>query len=255
MATVTIGGVTLPIPSVGDQNWSAVLNAVLSAQASSSFYRSGGSQPLTVELDLGANFGLRLLSIRSKATVPATSGFIRMGNTEQIKWRNGGNTADLALGMSVDEETLHFNGSDIVNLVKAQTLTNKTLTSPIINSPTITDAMIWTGVTYQNSWVSSTAASNQTSAQYYKDSSGIVHIRGAIAAGANNTIAFTLPSGYRPQSVYQFVINARNAFPAMAEVSTSGAVTIFIFTGVGSYTPGGAGGEWFSFGHISFKAA
>lgn len=55
----------------------------------------------------------------------------------------------------------------------------------------------WKSVTFANSWTNHSNGYNQ--AGYFKDSMGIVHLRGLIKSGAIGEAAFTLPEGYRPQ--------------------------------------------------------
>lgn len=53
----------------------------------------------------------------------------------------------------------------------------------------------WHGITLINSW----AQVATSTPQYFKDSSGIVHVRGIISSGTATTIG-NLPAGYRPTS-------------------------------------------------------
>ncbi|MBT8449976.1 MAG: hypothetical protein KJO69_09815 [Gammaproteobacteria bacterium] len=48
---------------------------------------------------------------------------------------------------------------------------------------------------FQNSW----ANTGSSPAAFYKDPFGRVYLRGNINTGASGTVAFTLPSGYRPE--------------------------------------------------------
>lgn len=54
----------------------------------------------------------------------------------------------------------------------------------------------WQTPTLLNSWTNHSAS--YASAQYMKDSLGFVHIKGLVKGGANGSIIFTLPAGYRP---------------------------------------------------------
>lgn len=257
MATLSIAGVTYPLPDFSAAGWAPLINAILVALSNSNQLASGGLQALTAELDLGPNYGIKVLSIKSEATYPATTGTIRLGTGQEIDWRNAANSGNLALLPSVSELTLTFAGVDLVNLTATQTLTNKTLTSPTITSPTITDSDSWRGVTYVNSWVASTIT-GESNAQYYKDSSGIVHLRGSAANGTSGTTAFTLPSGYRPQStvwIPVIILDGSSAYQGTGTMKiTTGGVTSFTKT-VGSWTGGGgASGEYMVFGQPMFKA-
>jgi hypothetical protein len=55
----------------------------------------------------------------------------------------------------------------------------------------------WTAPTLLNSWQN--IGGSEPPAGYYKDSLGIIHIRGAVKSGSSITATvFTLPAGYRP---------------------------------------------------------
>lgn len=65
---------------------------------------------------------------------------------------------------------------------------------PIPRSP-------WINVTaaqFQNGWRN--VGSGFAFAGYYKDATGLVHIRGRITAGTASTVVFALPIGYRPDA-------------------------------------------------------
>ena len=49
---------------------------------------------------------------------------------------------------------------------------------------------------FQNSWAN--AGGGFSTAAFYKDSTGIVHLKGNLSNAADDTVAFTLPVGYRP---------------------------------------------------------
>lgn len=83
----------------------------------------------------------------------------------------------------------------------------------------------------QYDWITITSFTNSwldyggvlpTSA-YYKDAEGVVHLRGAVKSGIINTIAFTLPVGYRPLGNVQVATVSNNAF-GMVIVNTGGGV-------------------------------
>ena len=67
---------------------------------------------------------------------------------------------------------------------------------------TILEQQAWQDAVLVNNWVVYDSSFNP--AQYFKDSQGIVHLRGLIKGGTvsvdynNAGLAFTLPEGYRP---------------------------------------------------------
>lgn len=82
--------------------------------------------------------------------------------------------------------------------------------------------------TLQNGWVNYPAntGTNFSPAGYFKDSNGIVHLRGLVRFGTAGAAIFTLPAGYRPGGRSMFPCDS--AAPANyggIEVSTAGVVT------------------------------
>lgn len=107
---VSYNGQAYVVPDVGDTVWGASLTAYLVALSTGSLQRSGGLFTLTADADFGASFGLLSRYYRSRSASPAQSGVFRLGNLEQIVWRNAANTADLPL--TVDAAgNLVFNGN------------------------------------------------------------------------------------------------------------------------------------------------
>lgn len=64
---------------------------------------------------------------------PASAGVIRLAYLDTFKFRNSNNNGDLSLVQSSTDGVLTYNGDDIVLRTLAQTLTTKTLTTPIIS--------------------------------------------------------------------------------------------------------------------------
>lgn len=87
------------------------------------------------------------------------------------------------------------------------------------------DQSAWTNVTYQNSFADYGAS--DFPASYFKDSMGVVHLRGLVAraSAALNTTIFTLPAGYRPTKFCNFAVMANRKF-ANIEINSSGDVKL-----------------------------
>lgn len=106
--TITFNGTSYLIPAESDQNWGANLSNYFIAIASGSLQKTGGSFSLTSEIDFGATYGVKSSYFKSRATNPAGTGVLRLGNTESIKWRNAANTSDLDLTVNSSNQ-LTFN--------------------------------------------------------------------------------------------------------------------------------------------------
>jgi hypothetical protein len=100
----------------------------------------------------------------------------------------------------------------------------------------------WIAPTLTNSWVN--FGGSQTPAGYWKDSFGIVHLRGLIKSGTAGAAAFTLPSGYRPAHNWIFATIYNSGADALAHIdlSTAGAVTPTVTASV-----------WLSLDGLSFR--
>lgn len=70
----------------------------------------------------------------------------------------------------------------------------------------------------------------QAAAAYWKDTSGNVHLEGAVTSGGADTI-FTLPTGYRPSSAQLFPVLANGALSYL-QIATTGVVTCPAHTAV-----------------------
>lgn len=87
----------------------------------------------------------------------------------------------------------------------------------------------WTTPTLINGFSNTGGAFAGNVAGYYKDTNGIVHLRGMVQA-AGDAAAFTLPAGYRPAGTCAFIAptatGGRTDF-ARIQISTGGSVTVF----------------------------
>ena len=102
----------------------------------------------------------------------------------------------------------------------------------------------WTAPTLLNSWVNFNAAA-YSQAGYFKDTLGIVHIRGMVKDGSlGGAVFFTLPAGYRPVDHIIFGSIANGAI-ARIDVQSTGDVT----------AEAGCSATWTSFDGITFRAA
>ncbi|MEM8961999.1 MAG: hypothetical protein AAGD38_10995 [Acidobacteriota bacterium] len=88
----------------------------------------------------------------------------------------------------------------------------------------------WQAVTFRNEWENFGEPFNE--AGYFKDSLGIVHLRGGIQGGKLSTppdsyrSVFKLPSGYRPERQEVFAASAVSLIPGRVDIRPNGDVCV-----------------------------
>lgn len=103
-------------------------------------------------------------------------------------------------------------------------VTGTTHTTEINGIPVPLTSSAWHTPTLINSWTN--LGSGFQSAGYLKDPIGFVHLKGLITGGATNTVAFVLPTGYRPGATTFGAAVAGGPAAADTQIDTSGNVTI-----------------------------
>lgn len=105
---VTFVGNSYNVPAYQDTGYAqgtGNLSSYLIALATGSLTLSGGSFPLTADADFGANFGLKSIYYKSRATTPATTGILRVGNNETIfAARNAGDSANVTAKINTSNQ-------------------------------------------------------------------------------------------------------------------------------------------------------
>lgn len=107
---VTLNGITYSVPTSGEVGWGSLTNYLV-ALSSGVLTLSGGNFPLLGDINFGPNYGVKSPYFESGLGIPATSGVLRLTNTESVMWRNAANTGNLALSLVGD--ALYFAGSPI----------------------------------------------------------------------------------------------------------------------------------------------
>jgi hypothetical protein len=97
----------------------------------------------------------------------------------------------------------------------------------------------WTLPILKNKWVNYSTTYNP--AGFFKDSLGIVHLRGLIKGGSTRKAIFTLPAGYRP-SFQEILVVQTSSSPGRLDVKTNGEVYPYVNS------------EWVSLDGITFRA-
>ena len=129
--TVSVNGSNYTIPQTNEKGWGTNVTTWIQAISANTVQKNGGTFTLTADLDFGASFGLKSAYFSTRAANPAGAGLFRLANTDLIEWRNAANSGNNTLSLSGD--LLQYNSVTLADLTTAQTLTNKTLTSAVIN--------------------------------------------------------------------------------------------------------------------------
>lgn len=164
--SLNVNGVIYNYPQLTDEGWGDDATNWAVAVTQGTLQKSGGLFALTADVDFGPSFGLKSIYYKTRSVNIAASGQFRLSNTDTIKFRNSGNTADLAFGPGSSDAVPQWNSIDLVNLSTAQTLTNKTIVGAIFtggtfNSPTINTPTV-SGGTFTTPSISSPSVSNGT---------------------------------------------------------------------------------------------
>lgn len=108
---VSLNGIPYLIPVSGEVGWGQEVTSYLVALSTGVLSLEGGNFTLQSDVNFGPNFGVQSPYFRSGLDPAASTGVVRLTNTESIAWRNAANTADLAL--TVSGNNLLFNGLPI----------------------------------------------------------------------------------------------------------------------------------------------
>jgi hypothetical protein len=97
-----VNGQPYLIPDQGDTYvWGTDLSNWAGAVSNNTFQKNGGPFTLSADADFGPNFGLKSAYLSARTT-PSDSGFLRLGNTDTIKWRNAANSGNNTLSLTGD---------------------------------------------------------------------------------------------------------------------------------------------------------
>lgn len=127
---VQINGINQTIPTQGDQGWGNYTTTTLIALAQSVFPKNGGNFFLGGAVNFGQLYGLISLYFTSASVNPATSGVVRLANTDTVSWRSFDNTANISL--SVDT-TNNLNWPTQINANEFNSASDKTIKKNITN--------------------------------------------------------------------------------------------------------------------------
>jgi hypothetical protein len=246
---LTVNGVVYNYPSPGDTvNWGQPATQWAAAVTANLVPRTGGSFPITGEIDLGSTSGMKMGYMKTETATPASSGVIRLANADQLSWRNAGNTADIYLtldasnnlsfngtAVAIGSYVSSFNGSSgaitltgtMVDTALGYTPYNATNPSGYLTSGTLTGVMVDTALGY--------TPYNATNPAGY-----LVGISGAMVTAALGYTPYntTNPSGYLTSGTLTgAMVNTALGYTAQANLGYTPTVDGHA-NAVSSITPG-----------------
>ncbi len=133
----------------------------------------------------------------------------------EARHSNDGNNYAMQFAGSFFDQNLYFRKTNN----SPTTAWNKVIVG---NIDGIVSQQAWQAVTFQNGWY----AYDQTPG-YFKDSLGIVHLKGGVAGGTTgcSSAIFTLPAGYRPGQRKFFAVMSNNTL-GRVDVQSTGVVSL-----------------------------
>ncbi len=121
---VTLNGVLYQIPTVGESDWGQNTTNYLVALGSGGLLSlEGGNFPLINDVNFGPYKGVLSPYYQSGQLLPASTGLLRLTNTESVTWRNATDNGDLSLHVVGNQ--LYFAGFPVGGGGGASPLTTK----------------------------------------------------------------------------------------------------------------------------------
>lgn len=116
-----------------------------------------------------------------------------------------------------------------------------------LSNPAVPVQEIWQTPTLTNGWIhyGSDGTGTYNAASYWRDSFGVVHLRGLIKSGTIAQAAFTLPAGYRPPARELFLTFSGNPNPIYGRLDIAPN---------GQVLPWFGGNAYFSLDGVTFRA-
>ena len=124
---LTVNGQIYQYPEQGDTGWGQAATLWAQAVTSGMLQKSGGSFPLTANVDFGASFGLISSFFGSRSANIAQSSPFRLANTDAVAWRDAANATDLLLNINGSDK-LQFAGSELLTSTYAS-ITNANIST------------------------------------------------------------------------------------------------------------------------------
>ena len=176
---------------------------------------------------------------------PEPNATLHIGSGPDVSLTNG--TGFLVLGavngpnIAIDNNEIMARNNGAVSTLHLQAEGGRTSCGGDLSVKGKISTQGWQSVTFRNGWTNYSTSYNQ--AGYFKDSMGIVHLRGLVKSGLIGKAIFILPAGYRPQRRELHVVCTSPNASGRVDIDTSGNVLA---------TSGNNG--WVSLDGITFRA-
>lgn len=187
--TVSVNGSNYLIPQTNERGWGTNVTTWIQNISLYTLQPSGGNFTLTNNVDFGSSFGIKTPYYISKAANPGTLGVLRMGNAENISWRNAGNTANLYLTADTTN-ALTFNGATLATLTNGSVAGN--IDASQVTSGTLASARLGT---FDASLIATGTLAQARLGTYLGSIAGTQVNSGTIALAQIGIIPFTNLSG------------------------------------------------------------
>lgn len=127
----------------------------------------------------------------------------------------------LTLGDTAGTNKLTLRNSTPTEVFRVTSQGNLVVTGDLSGASLTVTQQAWQAPTFVNSWVN--YGSPYENAGYFKDSLGMVHMRGLVKNGTVGAAIFTLPAGYRPEQERIYATMGGGAFGEV-RIQTTGIV-------------------------------
>lgn len=194
---LVVNGISYTFPTVNDVNWGQQVTSWATAITNGTLQKTGGTFQLLGEVDFGTSHGLKSLYYKSRAAIPASAGEVRLGNTEQILWRNAGDTADLGISVSGADTLVSTAPLSVPALTTAGTITTPLSTglvksaSGVLGSSLLVDADVDVSAGIARTKLASGTANHVV----INDGSGVLSSEAALATTRGGTGQTSVTTG------------------------------------------------------------
>ncbi len=217
---ITFNGLPYIIPDVGDEDWGNNVTNFLVAIPQGALQKTGGAFTLTADVNFGTAFGIITAYVKSKNANPASSGIVRLTNTDLIEWRNAANTGNNTLGVDGSDH-LVFNGVPVETdaLTDSHIFVGNASNQPADVAMSGDIGITNTGITAIQSGVIVNADVNAAAAIAYSK----LNLTGQIV---NNDIGSSASIAYSKLALSNSIVNADINTAAAIAVSKLAALTV-----------------------------